>query len=46
MTAVRYPIAAVAASRSAVDAARFIAFVRSPAAQAALRRHGFDPLAP
>jgi molybdate transport system substrate-binding protein len=41
VTAVRYPIAAVTASRSA-DAARFIAFVRSHAAQATLRRHGFD----
>ena len=45
-TPVRYPIAAVAASRQGAEARRFIAFARSAAAQATLRRHGFGPPAP
>lgn len=45
-TPVRYPIAAVAASAHAAEAMEFIAFVRSPAGQATLRRHGFAPPAP
>jgi molybdate transport system substrate-binding protein len=40
-TPVRYPIAIVVGSRHVDEARRFIAFVRTPAAQAVLRRHGF-----
>ncbi len=38
---VRYPIAVVAASREAVPAQAFAAYVLSAPAQAILRRHGF-----
>jgi molybdate transport system substrate-binding protein len=38
---VRYPIAVVAASGNAAAAARFVAYVGSPPAQAVLARHGF-----
>lgn len=40
---VRYPIAAIAASREPAAAAAFVAFVRSPQGQAVLARHGFAP---
>ena len=38
---IHYPLAMVKGSRNADEARRFIAFVRSPAGQAILRRHGF-----
>ncbi len=38
---IRYPIAPVAASTQAAEAARFTAFVLAPAGQALLARHGF-----
>jgi len=38
---IRYPIAVVAASESAAEAERFVAFVRAAAAQSILRRFGF-----
>jgi molybdate transport system substrate-binding protein len=40
-TPVVYPIAPVAASTNAAEAARFVAFVLSPAAQAILAKYGF-----
>jgi molybdate transport system substrate-binding protein len=40
-TPVLYPIAPIAASPNAADAARFVAFVLSPPAQAILARYGF-----
>ena len=40
---VRYPIAAISASREPAAAAAFVAFVRSPPGQAVLARHGFAP---
>ena len=39
--AIRYPIARVADSANAAEAARFIAYVLSPTGQAILARHGF-----
>lgn len=39
---VNYPIAPVARSRHAAQAADFVAYVRSPGAQAILRRYGFS----
>ncbi len=39
---IRYPIALTTAARP--DAARFMAFLASPAADAAFKRHGFVPL--
>ncbi|MCA9539427.1 MAG: molybdate ABC transporter substrate-binding protein [Myxococcales bacterium] len=38
-----YPIAAVSKSPHATEAAQFIEYVRSPAGQGLLRRHGFLP---
>ncbi len=40
-TPVLYPIATLAASPNAAEAAKFVAFVRSPVAQAILARYGF-----
>ena len=40
-TRVLYPIAALAASRNAQAAQKFVAYVTSPAGQAVLARHGF-----
>ncbi|SBV37475.1 putative molybdenum transport-related, substrate-binding protein [uncultured Stenotrophomonas sp.] len=40
-TPISYPLAMVKGSGNADEARRFIAFVRSPAGQAILRRHGF-----
>lgn len=39
---ITYPLAAVTPARNAAEARRFIAFVRSPAGQAILARHGFS----
>jgi molybdate transport system substrate-binding protein len=39
---IRYPAARVAASRHP-QAFAFVAWMRSPAAQAVFRRHGFQP---
>lgn len=41
-TPIRYPVARIAASGNAAAADRFIAFVRSPAGQQILARHGFS----
>ncbi|WP_314104852.1 molybdate ABC transporter substrate-binding protein [uncultured Stenotrophomonas sp.] len=38
---ISYPLAVVKDTRHAVEARRFVAFVRSPQGQAILRRHGF-----
>lgn len=40
-TPVLYPIAALAASANAAEAAKFVAFVRAPASQAILTKYGF-----
>jgi molybdate transport system substrate-binding protein len=40
-TPVRYPVAIVAASAQVAEAQRFAAYLRSPAAQTLLRKHGF-----
>ena len=40
-TPLLYPIAPIAASPNAAEAARFVSFVMSPPAQAILAKHGF-----
>jgi molybdate transport system substrate-binding protein len=42
VTPIRYPIAALSGGPNPTDAARFVAFVASPAGQAVLARHGFQ----
>jgi molybdate transport system substrate-binding protein len=42
-TPIRYPAAALAGAPNAQAAQRFVEFLRSPAAQAVLARHGFGP---
>jgi molybdate transport system substrate-binding protein len=42
---IRYPAAVVKAAPNAPAARRFVAFLRSPAAQRLLARHGFRPVA-
>lgn len=41
-TAIRYPAAPLAASRNAAEAAAFVRYLATPAAQAVLARYGFD----